>query len=44
MPPKITATSQGLHVLFDIDAKGGEKNSGALLAINGKGGGLLAIV
>jgi hypothetical protein len=26
IPPKITATAQGEHVLFDIDVKGGEKN------------------
>jgi hypothetical protein len=38
MPPKITATAQGEHVLFDIDVKGGEKNLGALVAINSKGG------
>ena len=38
IPPKNTATAQGEHVLFDIDVKGGEKNLGALVAINAKGG------
>ena len=38
IPPKIIATTQGEHVIFDIDVKGGEKNSGALVAINAKGG------
>jgi hypothetical protein len=38
IPYKNTATTQGEHVLFDIDVKGGEKNSGALVAINAKGG------
>jgi hypothetical protein len=38
IPPKNTATTQGEHVLFDIDVKGGEKNLGAFVAINAKGG------
>jgi hypothetical protein len=38
IPPKITATAQGEHVFFDIDVKGGEKNLGAFVAINAKGG------
>ena len=29
IPPKNNATTQGEHVLFDIDVKGGEKNLGA---------------
>ena len=38
IPPKITTTAQGEPVLYDIDVKGGENNSGALVAINAKGG------
>jgi hypothetical protein len=29
IPPKITATTQGEHVFFDIDVKGGRKKSGS---------------
>jgi hypothetical protein len=38
IPPKINATAQGERVFFDIDVKGGEKNRGAFVAINAKGG------
>ena len=38
IPPKINATTQVERVFFDIDVKGGEKNSGALVSINDKGG------
>ena len=38
IPPKINVTTQGECVLFDIDVKGGEKNRGAFIAINAKGG------
>ena len=37
IPPKHTATTQGEHVLFNIDVKGGEKSLGAFVAINAKG-------
>jgi hypothetical protein len=38
IPPKINATAPGERVFFDIDVKGGEKNRGAFVAINAKGG------
>jgi hypothetical protein len=38
IPPTSTATTQGEHVFFDIDVKGGEKSLGAFVAINAKGG------
>ena len=46
IPSKSNATSQGEHVFFGIDVKGGEKSSGediqmhvgACVAINAKGG------
>jgi hypothetical protein len=38
IPPKINATAQGERVFFDIDVKGGEKDRGAFVAINAKGG------
>jgi hypothetical protein len=38
IPPKINAMAQGECVFFDIDVKGGEKNQGAFVAINAKGG------
>jgi hypothetical protein len=31
-------SSGGACLFFDIDVKGGEKNSGAVVAINAKGG------
>jgi hypothetical protein len=38
IPPKINATTQGEHVFFDINVKGGEKNRVSFVAINAKGG------
>jgi hypothetical protein len=38
IPHKHTPTTQGEHVFFDIDVKGGEKNLGSFVAINAKGG------
>jgi hypothetical protein len=38
IPPKNISTSQGEHVTFDIDVKGGEKILGSFVAINAKGG------
>jgi hypothetical protein len=36
IPPKINATTQGEHVLFDIDVKGGEKElSGSDATVGG---------
>ena len=38
IPPKHTPIANGEHVFFDIDVKGREKNRGAFVAINAKGG------